>query len=422
MIDQPELEPKTVRTRRRKQNSVGTIFKSNGAWFVRYYTGETFTRPDGKTGYKQASVRLGSTDEIRNKDAARGRANDALKPLTSKKGVAARSDTTVGQYLESVIKPWWSRSLKPSTQYGYEKVWRLYLKPSMENALMAEYMTVDAGNFLDKLALDGLNGTSIAHARSVANQIFGYAATKGVIPFNPFRDAKITERIKESEPTHKYSMEEIRDILIALRGNLTAQTAVGLTFFGGLRPGEARAAKWENYNGATLRIETSVWRKHETAPKTKESIQDIPIVFPLVEMLKRLNAEQGSPPSGYVLRGARGGPQNLDQLARLTIKPLLALAGIVWHGYYSCRRGLATVATDAIKDPTGAAGLLRHKTIDTTAAHYIGITKDATVRAMAEVERLYSETCKQLPSGDNCAASMQQPEDQVVESTMRRDA
>jgi integrase len=287
---------------------------------------------------------------------------------------------------------------------------------------MAEYITVDAGNFLDKLALDGLNGASIAHARSVANQIFGYAATKGVIPFNPFRDAKITERIKESEPTHKYSMEEVRDILVALRGNLTAQTAVGLTFFAGLRPGEARGAKWENYNGATLRIESSVWRRHETAPKTKESVQDIPIVLPLAELLSRLNAEQGSPVSGYILLGAKGGPQNLDQMARLTIKPLLALAGIVWHGYYSCRRGLATVATDAIKDPTGAAGLLRHKTIDTTAEHYIGITKAATLRAMSEVERLYTDACKQLPPGDNCAASVQQPKRQLVENTIRRDA
>jgi hypothetical protein len=74
----------------------------------------------------------------------------------------------------------------------------------------------------------------------------------------------------------------------------------------------------------------------------------------------------------------------------------LALSGINWHGFYSCRRGLGTVATDAIKDPTGAAGMLRHKTIDTTAEHYIGITKAATLRAMGEVERLYEATCNNL--------------------------
>jgi integrase len=418
MINQPELEPKTVRNRRRKQNSVGTIFKSNGAWFVRYYTGETFTKPDGKTGYKQASVRLGSTDEIRTKDMARGKANDILKPLTTKKGVVRRSDTTIGQYVEETIIPWWDRNLKPSTVYGYKKNWRLYLKPVMNDLPIAEFTTLDAGNFLDNLAMDRLSGTTISHIRNVCTRIFGYAATKGVVAGNPFPNAEMTERVKESEPTHKYSMEDIRDILLALRGNLIAQTAVGLTFFGGLRPGEARGAKWENYDGSALKIETSIWRKHETDPKTKESATTIPIRYPLNELLSRLNAEQGSPQAGYILLGARGGPRNLDQLARTTIKPLLALSGIVWHGYYGCRRGLATTATDSIKDPMAAAGLLRHKTIETTAEHYIGITEAAKLRGADEVARLY----KELPSGDNCAASMQQPEGEVVESTMRRDA
>jgi hypothetical protein len=73
--------------------------------------------------------------------------------------------------------------------------------------------------------------------------------------------------------------------------------------------------------------------------------------------------------------------------------------------------------------------MLRHKTIDTTAEHYIGITKAATLRAMGEVERLYEATCKQLASDTsndekmvNCAASVQQPIRQLVERNKRRDA
>jgi hypothetical protein len=88
---------------------------------------------------------------------------------------------------------------------------------------------------------------------------------------------------------------------------------------------------------------------------------------------------------------------NLDHLARVTIKPVLKLVGLEWHGYYAGRRGLATVATDAMKDPTGAAGMLRHKNISTTASHYIGLTQEATSRAMGAVELLYAAT-KQLPA------------------------
>lgn len=57
------------------------------------------------------------------------------------------------------------------------------------------------------------------------------------------------------------------------------------------------------------------------------------------------------------------------------------------------------MATNAVKDPTGAAGMLRHKTIDTTAQHYIGLTQEATARTMEAVEVLYEQTRKQLTSG-----------------------
>ena len=84
----------------------------------------------------------------------------------------------------------------------------------------------------------------------------------------------------------------------------------------------------------------------------------------------------------------------------MTIKPLLKMAGITWHGYYACRRGLATVATEAIRDPQGSAGMLRHKTIDTTAQHYTGIRNADTVRAIAEFERLWQNEQMQLPTGE----------------------
>ena len=104
---------------------------------------------------------------------------------------------------------------------------------------------------------------------------------------------------------------------------------------------------------------------------------------------------------GLHLEGSRfGRPLNLDQFARLTIKPLLKMVGITWRGYYACRRGLGTVATEAIHDPQGAAGMLRHKGIETAAKHYIGIGNPDTVRAMAEFERLWQNEQKQLPSGE----------------------
>ncbi|MBZ5572610.1 MAG: hypothetical protein LAO09_12120 [Acidobacteriia bacterium] len=404
MALQTRASPKELirhRGRHRKQSDVGYLFKAGGSWYVRYYTGVmvAHTKRDSSTEMvrEQKCHRLGATADM-TKDQAKIARNTYLKPMTSSRGVV-HSTITISQYVEDVILKWWERNLKPSTLDGYKKSWHLYIEPVMGDQPIGEFTTVDAGNFLDRLVLKGLTTTTIAHIRNVANIIFNYAATKGVITANPFAGAVMTEKAKQPQKTYKCSMQEVHDILLALDGNRRAQTAVGLCFFAGLRPGEARAAKWENYDGVNLRIEQSAWKKFITAPKTADSVQSIPVVAPLRELLSQLREEQGNPTEGYILRGDNGGPLNLDFLARAVIRPTLKARKIEWHSWYSLRRGLATVATDAIRDPQGAAGMLRHKTIDVTAQKYIGIPKETTQRAMTEFERLYTAIDKQLPAG-----------------------
>jgi len=388
------------RGRARKQHDVGYLFKANGSWHVRYYTGATIEKMRDGVMTKireQKCVKVCDASGV-TKDKARGLASKYLKPLTTARGVV-HSTITVAEYYESVILEWWKRNLKPSSVYGYEKNWRLYIAPILANRAISEITTVDCGNFLDSLVVRGLNGTTISHIRNTVNLIFAHAATKGVIAANPWPSAILTEKPKASKPTYKYNMNEMRDILIALKDAPKAQVAVGLAYFAALRPGEVRAVRWEDYTGETLAIKQSAWRKHVTNPKTAESIAALPVVAPLKQLLDAFRAAEGNPTSGYILRGARyGRPQNLDNFANETIKPLLKMAGITWHGYYACRRGLGTVATQAINDPQGAAGMLRHKSIDTTAQHYCGISNPDTMRAMAEFEQMWQENGMQLPA------------------------
>lgn len=333
-------------TRRRKQTDSGSVSKSNGAWFVRFYTGEIERKENGATKYKTKSIRLGATNDpgLQTKDARNTAAQAAIADYRKSNGMvsfvsdtAMSSSTTVGRYFQEVVVPWWNRklengALKPSTIYGYQKIWRLYLQPKLDSVLIGQFTMGNAGRLLDGFAKDGLNTNCISHIRNVASEIFAHAATSEVIPANPFAGAKMLEAAKPPKPTHKYTLSEIRSILLALRGNTQSQVAVGLTFFAGLRPGEARAVRWESYDGRKLKIEHSVWRKHETAPKTRESVQSLPVAGPLRLLLSELHREAGSPTEGYILRGSNGGALNLDHLARVTIKPLLKLAGLEWHG------------------------------------------------------------------------------------------
>lgn len=166
-----------------------------------------------------------------------------------------------------------------------------------------------------------------------------------------------------------------------------------------MRPGEARGVRWEDYNGKTLTVKQSVWRKHTTDPKTASAAKPVPVIEPLRELLEELRTAEGNPLTGPILRGVQNGkPLNLDMLASETIKPAILnpenyaqnAKPLTWHGYYAFRRGIATLANTVSRDPMAAKGLLRHSSVNTTLAHYIKDVPEVTKNAMTQVEALFT--------------------------------
>ena len=178
-------------------------------------------------------------------------------------------------------------------------------------------------------------------------------------------------------------------------------------FFAGLRPGEARGARWENYDGKTLSVKQSVWRKHTTDPKTASAKKPVPVIQPLRELLAQLRKAEGNPANGPILRGlklskdGKPKPLNLNALARypgsapqprkLPQRPSEDWKPVEWHGYYSLRRGIATQLNTMTRDFMAAKGLLRHSSANTTLIHYIKDVPEVTADGMAQVEQLFSE-------------------------------
>ena len=67
---------------------------------------------------------------------------------------------------------------------------------------------------------------------------------------------------------------------------------------------------------------------------------------------------------------------------------------LAWHGWYSLRRGIATLASSLSRDPMAAKGLLRHSSVNTTLAHYIKDVPEVTQQAMKQVEALLADGVK----------------------------
>ena len=95
-------------------------------------------------------------------------------------------------------------------------------------------------------------------------------------------------------------------------------------FFAGLRPGEARGARWEDYDGKRLSGLPVVWKTHTTTPKTAGSAKPVPVIEPLAGILAELRAADGNPQSGPILRGPRARPLDLHNLAARVVIPMTA--------------------------------------------------------------------------------------------------
>jgi hypothetical protein len=64
-----------------------------------------------------------------------------------------------------------------------------------------------------------------------------------------------------------------------------------------------------------------------------------------------------------------------------------------WHGWYSLRRGVATVVNSISKDSYAAKGLLRHSSVSTTQRHYIKDVPANTLEAMKLLEIIVQRVC-----------------------------
>jgi hypothetical protein len=150
-------------------------------------------------------------------------------------------------------------------------------------------------------------------------------------------------------------------------------------------------------------VKQSVWREHTTDPKTANAKKPVPVIEPLGGLLAQLHQIEGSPGTGPILRGVKGGPLDLNMLAKRVIRPALRnrknyrdgeskdWKPLGWQAYYSLRRGIATKLTAMISGPMAAKGLLRHASANTTLIHYIKEVPEVTAKGMAQVEQLFSE-------------------------------
>jgi len=391
----------------------GYVFKKRGSWFLRYRDNFLI---NGVLVRKQTCKRLTSvSDHYRTRKDVQGLIEEILSPINSGT-VKPESTLSIAEFAENHWLPWARENCKPSTVAGYEALWKTYLSPYLQKISLRDFRTVDACNLFAAIHREKAIGrTTLLHCKSRLSGIFTLARNQGALDSpNPIQGAMIPKKAEAPAQTHAATPEEVLAILEVLRkaGEWKARAAVAIMFFAGLRPGEARGVRWEDYEGKRLFVKQSVWHNFTTDPKTKNAESAVPVIETLAEILCDLRERDGNPSTGPILRGPSGKPMILDNLSKRVVMPELKRCAVcsekqdghkaehafeldatlpTWHGWYSLRRGVATALAGLTRDGMAAKGLLRHTNLSTTTRHYIKDIPENTLSAMQLLENLCNE-------------------------------
>lgn len=368
-----------LQANRLKRKQKGQRFETSGAFFLRYYC-----TVDGKR--KQKAVLLAYKSDLY-------RSWVDVEPLIQRELDRINKDAedtptgrdTLTAFIETVYLPWVEANKSAPTANGYTRVWENYWKPHVGHITLTGLQTAHVTAVLTKHAKAGKGSRTLSHIKWMLSGVFVYAIAEGIVPKNPVPDAKWNVKVSRPKRQTEYSLETVLAMLRILEPlDLRAAVAVALAYFAALRPAEIRGLRWDDFDGAELDIKRTVWRNKVGETKTEDSAARVPVIEPLKSLLEKLRAQSAD---GYILQFA-GKPLNLNSQNMRVITPAMEKAGITWHGYYPCRRGISGKVTDTSKNALNSTGLLRHSTPITALKHYTRAQKDSIEAAMKQIETL----------------------------------
>jgi integrase len=371
---------------RRKRKQVGCVFKdAQDFWVLRYR--ETVS-VGGVVRTIQRARRLTAVGpNCKTKAAARRLAESQLKPINERQAPPINV-ITLGEFVENRYLPYCETHLRPSTTAGYRNLWLCYWKERCQNVWLRDVTTGDVIDWLTEIATErDLTKRTLNRIRHFLSGIFVHARTEKCLDehqTNPAAGLKLPRlRARADGKTGEYTLAEVNRMLELLDD--PAATLVALAAFTGLRRGELRGLRWEDYTPATpatsdeelgelgmIHVNRSVWCGHVTDPKSAESKNPVPLIPQAAHWLDGWRATSGDPETGFVFSNAKGKPRDIDALYRHAMAHTLSRAGVKWKGWHAFRRNLATrLDRDGAID-TVIQRVLRHEDVQTTRDHYIG--------------------------------------------------
>jgi integrase len=377
----------------------GRIYRHHGSWLLQFYDDVLI---DGKRTRKRTCVKLAPA----NKDHPTKRsvlllAEKHLTPVNSGQ-LQPESAALLSDYIENVYLSAAEKRLRPSTVKDYREIFHQHLKDRLDGLRLRDFETHHGQRIMH--SIPDVGHARLLRIKAVLSAVFTHAIQTGVTSgVNPIHLVSVPGRPKKFRG-HAYSVLEIEGMLISTTG--VARVVIATAALTGLRLSELRGLRWADFDGENLHVKRTVWRTIVGPTKTEDSEGLVP-VLPLLQ--KALEKHRGDASAdAYIFAGnKRGAPLNLHNLAARVIKPSIekclkcqkSRSGhkptdhsfelntqLVWKGWHSFRRGLASNLYFLGVQPKVIAAILRHSDIGTTLQFYVQTQTEESREALQQIE------------------------------------
>jgi integrase len=347
------------------------VFRGRGADGKRRYEARTFDTKAEAARWLTAELRAGDTGSV-------------FTP--SKEPLGAFLD----RWLRDVVQP----SVRPSTHESYAKMVRLHVHGEerhqhpkrhgetikahdyrIAHAPLASLRKVDIQAHLSDLAAR-VSPRTVRYVAAILKAALGQAVEWDMIVRNPATGVTLPRGTRSE--MRALSAEEAQRLLSAAEGTRFAAFWT-LLLTSGLRPGEALALRWSDFDGSAIRVQRALGsRKRVDDTKTSRSrvVPLPPIAIRSLQQHRALQAEArlkaGSSwvDHGLMFTTEAGGPLTLRNVTRRHFEPLLAKAKLPHIRVYDLRHSHATLLLAQNVHPKLMSERLGHATVRLTLDTY----------------------------------------------------
>ena len=272
------------------------------------------------------------------------------------------SRETVGEFLLAWLDTVAKVRVRDRTLESYRMIVDRYLVPTIGMRRLAKLSVSDVDALYARMADGSVTGRrlgprTVRYTHSVLRAALKKAVKARKIAYNPSDDVTLPRMVKP-EPRDVGKSVAQRFLIAAQRDRWNALWT--LLILTGLRPGEALALKWNDIDGASLRVRRVLipakpsWRFDE--PKTERSLRTVTLPAIAIRALRqhralqaeeRLRAGAAYDDIGLVFANAMGRPLEVRNLVRRHLHAVLEAANLPHMRLYDLRH---MAATDLMED------------------------------------------------------------------------